>query len=226
MDDLQIFTENYAPYNYEREGQAVGLSVDVLLAMFERLETRQSRSDIQVFPWARAYTYAKSGPNVMLFVMTRTPAREPLFKWVGPIIDTTVGVLGKRRRDFRIHRPGDLRSYRIGAIHDDIGQLSLLEQGVRPKNIHVVAVPRVAARMLSADRIDLWAYEKNVSLWYLREVGAVPQDYEMVYTLRQSELYFALSPDTSDAIIDTLQTAFDAVKSSGTLDDIIQRRIH
>jgi len=35
VDDLSFVTENYAPFNYEEEGEIRGISVDALLVMFE-----------------------------------------------------------------------------------------------------------------------------------------------------------------------------------------------
>ena len=40
-------------------------------------------------PWARGYRMATTQPDVGLFVTVRTPERETLFRWVGPIISTS-----------------------------------------------------------------------------------------------------------------------------------------
>ncbi|WP_426103457.1 hypothetical protein [Massilia sp. TSP1-1-2] len=36
-------------------------------------------------PWKRAYTLAATAQNTCVFMTSRTPEREPLFKWIGPI---------------------------------------------------------------------------------------------------------------------------------------------
>ena len=46
-------------------------------------------------PWARGYKMATTQPDVGLFVAVRTPEREQLFHWVGPIVSTSASLYAR-----------------------------------------------------------------------------------------------------------------------------------
>ena len=53
--ELTILTENLPPLNYEKDGELVGPSVEIVREIQSRVG---SRDKIQVYPWARAYKMA------------------------------------------------------------------------------------------------------------------------------------------------------------------------
>jgi polar amino acid transport system substrate-binding protein len=83
---LQLYTEEYPPITFARDGKAAGLGTDVVEEIMRRLGTT---APIEVVPWARGYRQVTTLPNVGLFATTRTVEREKLFHWVGPISATT-----------------------------------------------------------------------------------------------------------------------------------------
>ncbi len=214
MGELTFITENYAPFNYEKDGEVRGTSVDLLLKMFKQAGTDRGLNDIEVMNWARGYKLAQSTPNTVLFSTTRTEIREDLFKWVGPISPTRIAIIGRKDRDFEITSDQDLNKYRIGAVRDDIGELLLLDQGVPRESIYRTNSSKTTAKMLMAGRIDLWAYEDRVAFHNLREQGDDPDDYEVLAVLEESYLYFAVQKETSDELVDRLQSALDKVRAS------------
>ena len=42
VDDLTIMTENYPPYNFEKDGRLQGISVDLMVLMLEKVGSRGS----------------------------------------------------------------------------------------------------------------------------------------------------------------------------------------
>ena len=63
-----------------------GISVDLLEAVTERMGQTVSRKEVRVEPWADGYRAALEGNGTVLFSTARTPERENLFKWAGPIV--------------------------------------------------------------------------------------------------------------------------------------------
>ena len=57
--------------------------------------------------------------NTVLFTTARSPEREQLFKWAGPIVSGRFVLLAKVDKNINITAPEDLKKYRIGAIKDD-----------------------------------------------------------------------------------------------------------
>ena len=81
--ELAILTENLPNLNYLKNGELVGLSVDIVKEIQKRVG---SHDQIRVLPWARAYSLALKEENVVLFSITHTKARIDLFKWICPLI--------------------------------------------------------------------------------------------------------------------------------------------
>lgn len=228
VDELVLITENYAPLNFERNGVAQGISVDIMVEMLKRVGSTKTRADIEVQPWARGYKAATEVKNTALFAMTRTEAREKSFKWVGPLIPSNIVLVAKKNRAITVNSMDDVKRYvahheQIGVVRDDIGEQMLVELGVDDKRIHRVAQPENAVHMLHKDRISMWAYGRIVAYWYLKELGYDPSDYEEVYVLKQSDQYFAFHKDTHDEIVAQLQGALDQLKASDEFQNILNK---
>ena len=214
LGELSFITENYAPFNYFKDGQIRGSSVELLLKMFKQAGTDRGLDDIEIMNWARGYNLAQTRANTVLFSTTRTKSREDLFKWVGPISPTKILIIGKKESGITVNSYEDLKRYRIGAVRDDIGELLLLRNGIGSENIYRTNSSKTTAKMLIANRIDLWAYEGSVAFFNLREQGENPDDYEILKVLEKSHLYFAIHKDTSDELVARLQRALDDVRAA------------
>lgn len=212
IGDLVFLTENYAPFNYSKDGVPQGTSVELLLKMFRAANSSKTIDDIKVLPWARGYQLAQQQENTVLFSTTRTEARESLFKWVGPITPTRVSIVAKKDRNIAVTSFADITAYEIGAVREDIGELLLKENNVPDGSIHQINSSMIAAKMLAADRIDMWAYEESVAFWNLKDEGEDLDQYEVIFVLEESELYFAVQKDTRDALVAALQSALDSAR--------------
>lgn len=214
LGELKFITENYGPFNYEKDGKLQGTSVELLLKIFKQAGTGRGLKDIELMNWARGYKLAQTTKNTVLFSTTRTKSRENLFKWVGPISPTKIAIIGKKNSGIEIRSDDDLKKFRIGAVRDDIGELLLLSKGIGREVIYRTNSSKTTSKMLAAGRIDLWAYESKVAFFNLREQGEDPDDYEVLRTLEQSHLYFAIQKDTSDELVNRMQAALDKVRAA------------
>jgi polar amino acid transport system substrate-binding protein len=223
VDDLTFVTEEYAPYNFEKNGKVQGISVDTLVEMLKIAGSKKVREDIKVWPWARAYDTTLKEKNMVLFSTNRTEAREKLFKWVGPIVPSRIVLMAKKSKGIKIPAIEDVNksNYKIGAVREDVGEQTLLKLGVKADKIQQNNSGLNVAKMLQSDRIDMWAYGEDVALWNLKELGFPTKDYEPVYTLMESKLYYAFNKDTDDKAIAKLQAALDQLKASGKFKQIM-----
>ena len=94
---LTYMTEEYPPYQYKEAGTLKGLSVDLLKLMWAKMGVPEQA--IAVYPWARGYNLIQNHPNSVLFSMIRTPEREQMFKWVGPIFTARTVLIGLTQDD-------------------------------------------------------------------------------------------------------------------------------
>ncbi len=227
VDDLIFITEEYPPFNFAVDGKEQGIATDTLLEMVKLVGAHQTREDIGSFQWARGYNAALKIKDVLLFSTTRTAAREKLFKWVGPIIRSEIVLFARKDRHLSLNSLDEitLKKLRVGVVLNDVGEQTLLERGVKRKQIYRYNKGLHLAEMLQKGRIDLLAYGKLVTLWNLKTLGFKPDDYEAIYSLKQAEYYYALNHKTDDQIVNQLQAALDQLKKSGAFDRIVDHYI-
>ena len=226
VDKVKIYTENYPPYNMEVNGKPKGISVDILQAMFKQMKSKKTINDIKLRPWATGYKITLKKSNTMLFSMTRTKQREKLFKWVGPIIPTEIGIIAPKDRHIKIHNLKDLKKYKIGAVLNDVGEQLLLENGIDRANIQSVGGENpiiLNFQKMGKNRIDMFAYETNVAMYGAKSFQIEQKEFEIVYVLKKAKLYYAFNKNTDDKIIKAYQKALDDVKANGTYKKILKK---
>ncbi|HYD96358.1 MAG TPA: transporter substrate-binding domain-containing protein [Noviherbaspirillum sp.] len=226
VDDLTFITEDYPPFNFERDGKRQGIAVDLLADMLANAGAKKTRADIKVWPWARGYETALREKNVVLFSTTRTAEREHLFKWVGPIMPSRIVLVARKQSGIRLKSVDDINNspYKVGVVREDIGGQLLARLGLsRDRTVQANSGVSLA-KMLHAGRVDLWAYGAEVIMWNMKELGHPASDYEEVLTLTESQqYYFAVNKDTDDRLVAKLQAALDQVKAKGRVNDIVAR---
>jgi ABC-type amino acid transport substrate-binding protein len=214
LEDVLILTEEYPPYNYAGKNREVkGIAVELLIKAYANAGITLKSTSIKMQPWPRSYRQTQKGSNILLFSMTRTPQRESLFKWVGPISATKIVLIAKKSSNIRITDTEQLSQYFIGGILDDIG-IQLVRKLVEfDANVLTTPYAKSLAKMLERGRIDLWAYEENSAKLFFERNNMNVDDYETVYVLSEAELFYAFSLKTDQKIIDRLQKALDEVKN-------------
>ncbi len=226
IDDLVFVTEDYPPFNFDRDGRRQGIAVDMLEEMLKLAGSKKTRADIKVWPWARGYETALKEKNTVLFSTARTEAREHLFKWVGPIMPSRIVLVAKKVRGIQLKSIEDLNRspYKIGVVREDIGGQLLANAGVVKERTVQANSGVSVAKMLHADRVDMWAYGALVIMWNLKELGYPTDAYEEVFTLTESQqYYYAVNKDTDDKLVERLQAALEQVKAKGRFNAIIAR---
>lgn len=226
VDDIVFMTENYPPFNFEEDGRLQGISTDLMVLILKNLDSKQTREDIRLLPWARGYRLTLNQKNTSLFATTRTAEREKLFKWVGPITTTSIGLLARKERKIKINSLADIKKYRVGVVRSDIGEQLLVNAGIPLQNLDRVGgtdATLTSITKLNKGRIDVWSYETNVAKWEVKAKGFKVDEYETVYVLKEGELYFAFHKDTPEGLLQQLQDALDVLKAQGAHQKIIDK---
>jgi polar amino acid transport system substrate-binding protein len=205
--ELKIMTEKLPPFNFEEDGAVVGISADLLLLAMETAGHPAPRSAIRILPWARAYTIVQREPDTVLFSMARTEQREPLFQWVGPIYDLTIGLIARRDRNIVMDSMADAGQYAIGTIRDGAPEQLVISAGYPEEKLERLTDPSLNLKKLEAGRIDLFAFNVPTTFFMMRRAGMDPGDYEVVYTLKKTSLFYGFHKDTDPAMIRELNAA-------------------
>jgi len=226
VNDIKIVTENYPPYNMEVNGKLRGISVEVLDAMLKQMKAKTTIDDVKLRPWATGYKLATKKKNYMLFSTTRTKLREPLFKWVGPIIATKISIIAPKNKHYHIKSIEDLKKYKIGAVINDIGEQLLKEAGIPKNNISSISGKNpvvVNFTKMGRGRIDMFAYEENVAMYGAKSFQIDISEFEPVFTLKKGQLYYAFNKHVDDKVIQKFQQALDTIKKNGVYDKIVKK---
>jgi polar amino acid transport system substrate-binding protein len=211
--ELQLYTEENPPLNVSRAGQADGLASVVVRELLRRTG---DRARIEVVPWARGYKRAQSGANIGLFVAVRTPEREALFQWVGPLVSTTTSFYGKRGSGLQIASLDDAKRVAgIAVPRDWYSHQFLQKEGFG--NLHLVPKPHEMLRMTLYGRVPLMVYEDQLLPSLVTELGGSLSDFERLYSFMHSSSYIVFSLGTEPQLVRRWQAALDAMKADGSL---------
>ncbi len=219
--NLRIMTEENAPFNFTSGSSYKGIAVDLLEIMLKDSGRSETIGNIEILPWARSYQEVQDKPNTLLFSMGRTESREDLFKWVGPIYSLQIGLIAKKDKNVKIGTMSDLKKYSTGTVRDGAPEQLLLKAGAKEGDLDRGSSLDANLKKLIAGRIDIVAFNVPAALYNLKKLGADLSNYEVVYVLKDLDLYYAFHSFTSAAILNSLQKALDKVKQSGEYDSIV-----
>jgi polar amino acid transport system substrate-binding protein len=152
--------------------------------------------------------------NTVLFSTGRTPEREQLFKWAGPIATCRFALLAKRDTKISINASEDFKNYKIGALEDNLVVQMLLDKGVKKEDLVLVETPKPLVEMLENGSIDAWAENDITALWQIKESGENASNYEVAYMLGSADAYLAFNKGFPDSLVQSFQEAIDCIKSN------------
>ena len=216
--DVTVITEDYPPLNYVEDKELKGPSVEIVKAIQKILG---SADEIKVYPWARGYKYLETRQNNALFSTTRSKARDPLFKWVGPLAEKKIGMFAKRGRNISLNNLEEAKRFMIGVQRGGVGMHYLAERGF--KKIDPSTTPAANLRKLLAGRNDLWFASNATIAGNSKKLGVDVNEFELVLEVDNTFMSIAFNKDTSDAIINRWQAAYDALVKDGTVKAIFRK---
>jgi polar amino acid transport system substrate-binding protein len=221
--NLTVVTTTFKPYNMEEKGKITGIGTEIVQATLEKAGIK---AEIQIFPWARAYKMASEEQNTLIYTMIKIPEREPLFKWVGPIVPPIRGVLHKlkKRKDIVVNSLADAKKYKIGSVRDIAPSVFLKKEGFEEgKHLDLASENKQSIQKLFAERVDLEASAELNFLYEVKQMGLAYSDIEIAFVLFENEGYIAFSKQTSDELIERVKKAFEQIKAAGTADVILNK---
>ncbi|WP_231489691.1 substrate-binding periplasmic protein [Billgrantia saliphila] len=194
-------TEEYPPFNYEdTDGTVTGHSTELLRAA---LDDAELSADFRLLPWARAYTEAQLRERHCVYSTTRTPEREPLFTWVGPLVSSTWAAYALADSAVEAASLAELTKLRVGSFREDaVGQF-VAGRGVP---IVVSSAERENIGRLRAGMIDVWVTGEQTAEFLAEEAGV---ELHRLFDFQEVELYLACHPSVPDPFIARLQAALD-----------------
>ncbi len=213
-EKIQVVTEYLTPYQVlDDSGKLTGLSTEILEEIFN---LTGDNYEVQVLPWARAYLRALDTPNTLIYSISRTPHREPLFHWIGAIRTDKIYLWGLRKK---FPQPVDdiaqLKNHVVALVRSSYAEQYLRNSNFT--NIYPVVTFEQSLKMLYRGRIDLILGDP-VTL--IPRINALKYDSSKLIKLAEvkeisADLNFAFSLKTEPNIVLRYQKAYQQLVKSG-----------
>lgn len=147
-----ITIDNLLPFCSLKNGKPVGFAVEIL----NEIKRRLGRTDTLEFDeWKSAYQRGLSEPWTVLIPPSRTPERETLFKWVGPLVPEKLVLFARKDSNLLINSLADAKN--VSGIATVAGYAS--EKLLKQKGFNNLVSQRSSIQApdaLKFGRVDLW----------------------------------------------------------------------
>lgn len=186
---LILVTEEYPPFNMSEpsSGALQGISVDKVTELMRRAKQAFS---MNLYPWTRAYQMGLQMEETCVFSTTRTPEREALFHWIGPLVRNNWTVFARADDKRNPKSIEEIRPYLIGGYQSDAVGEHLKQQGFE---VDLAVAESDNPRKLLLKRFDFWASGELLGAWLIRT-----HDYtdkiRPLFNFKQTEMYLACHP--------------------------------
>ncbi len=211
--ELTIYCEYFPPLqSQEKDGSLSGFVVEVV----KEIQKRVGNTDkIQLVPWARGLNELDTKPNVVLFSMSRTGERNPLYQWIGPVKESSFIFYAKAGTDIKIKSLDDAKKLtKIGVYNKDVRDLYLTSQGF--KNLERSPDNVASVKKLMAGRLDVVADSDDSIDNIVADAGFKKGDLVPLYTFMKSQLYIVMSKSTPSATVKQWNDALAGMKKDGS----------
>lgn len=221
-EPYRIVMDEWAPYNYQENGRLTGISTDIVRAI---MALTGDDFEIHLMPSMRATLTLRNRPRTIMYSLFRTPEREDLYKWVGPIVEESISPYQLAATAQPINSLEQLmHAPRISTRHAGLVPALLHELGFR--NLDKSATSSLQLYlMLLAGRTDIIIGDTPAGVaYYSRELGIAPGTLRRIpLELFRAPLYIAFSHDSDDALVAAWADALAQLRRSGELERIVQR---
>lgn len=221
-DTLQLFSEYSPPVNYYtgplNNYQVAGSSVEIVNEIQKRLGGYAS--NIFMTSWFDGYATVQELPNSALFTTARTPERENLFQWVGPIATMTPGFFTLTAAHITADTLEKAKALKVTTptqwyTHDYLksnGFGTILTSFYPADSFAQLLKGEADAIYIDAEAID----------WLCKESGITRDTLsKLPVETPQRQGYIAFSLNTPKTTVDQWQKALDAIKVEGLFDIIL-----
>ncbi|AKJ29138.1 substrate-binding periplasmic protein [Caldimonas brevitalea] len=219
---IQVVTEATS-FAYVRDGKVAGPATEIAEATLRGAGLHDFR--VMLYPWARAYDLARNEPNVLIYLIARTPARETQFKWVGEVIKMKYHLYKlKERADIMVTGLEQAKRYTVGVTRDDMRHDYLRAKGF--SKIVVSAHNIDNFRKLMSGQVQLIPMPETDVVALCQEARFDCSRLERTYNLDElsTGLYLAYGNPTSDAVVERTRAAFQKLKADGSVARVMATR--
>ena len=223
---ILVVTEDAPPLQIYKNGELTGgMAVKLVQAIFKQAKLT---SDIQVYPWPRAYHMALTQKDTLIFSIAKSPERKDDFIWIGKLysLESNITKL-KSATDIKITSPENIKNYKIAVSRGDYGESYLKSIGLREgSNLHLTIKHRNLWKLLYSNRVEAIFTNQVTAKSEIKAAGLDVSKAVIEYKIEDlaSDIYLAANKHTDILIITQLQVAFQEIKNNGIYKQITKKR--
>ncbi len=161
---------------------------------------------------ARGQLETRAKPDTCQASVVRTPEREALFRWAGPLSRARLVFFARADDPVKVDSPADAKGLSIGVLRGSAVVPWLKAQGL---SFAEVADHSTSLRMLTAKRIDLWAVNEVPAAAIVKLAGGTP--LRRVYTISNTFTHIACNINVPDATMERINSAMAKLTREGAL---------
>lgn len=216
---LRLLTEDAPPMSFLREGRVEGMSAEVVRELARRLG---DEIKIELVPWTRAYLLAQHQADTAVFSTVRTPERETLFRWVGPLVRGQTRFYSLKTSNLQVRDLQEAtRAGWIAVPREWYTYQTLKAHGL--SNVYGTSGSRQMINLLKHGRASLIATE-DITLAQELAAGGLPLDQVQAhYSFMSSDYYIAFSLQTDPERVRRWQAMLETMRADGSLQRIVHR---
>lgn len=217
-----VFTEELAPVHYTDNGEIVGIATDIVRSIFNEVGLRPL---ILSYPWKRTYVNVQHTPGSFVYTINRTPDREKLFQWIGPILHKRTYLYRLAfRNDIKVASPADLKNYTTVVILGYALTEKLKGMGLSPtRELIVTRNKQEQMRVFLKGRVDLITGNEFTMARALAETGHCLDEVVPVMLMNEKGYYLAANKDTDPELVERLRLANTKIQQMGVVQQSIAR---
>ncbi|HLA35337.1 MAG TPA: transporter substrate-binding domain-containing protein [Rhodocyclaceae bacterium] len=210
---LLLATEEYPPFNMlDDKGNVIGVSTGIVRELMKSLNYKPDIDyEIVSYPWARAIMLARTQTNACVYSMSRTPERELLYKWIGPLVTNEWALFARKPAA----RPASLDAVQLARIGSYNGDAIVPYLQSRGFTVDISANDDANPRKLMAKRIDYWATGLLIGNHLLKRQKLT--EIEPVLIFNKTEMYLACNATLPDEQFARMSQALAQLKSQGVI---------
>ena len=222
---LTIFTEHFPPYNFQQDGQIVGINADIVKKL---CELSNIACHFEISPWTRAFENTLDTPHSALVSTSRNNKRETMFKWVGKLVNSKTYLYRlTERKDIAPRTLKQASNFTVGIQRNDIYQSALTANGFEEgNNLIEFSYKNDDVDLFMAGKIDMILGSELTIPYQLEDSGYSADRVYQVIEVPISILggnYLALNKQLPDELVDKLQQQLDVLRSTDEISTIIKK---
>lgn len=221
MSDNTLVCDIWPPYQMENRGSVEGFSVDVVLAVYERLG--ESAPDIKAFPWKRAVEMVEHGRVLGIFSVNKTSEREVYMRYPDEPIVEAPWIIWTRGKD-RVNTLSDLKDKKVGVVLGYSYTQDFWKYVETYTDLEKVHSDEVNFMKLNAGRVHAVAAELGNGIYLAKQLNAVNLVPNMDIMIKNDGLYLAFSRDrVSKEFVDAFTRELRLFKKTKAFEKLRQK---